>query len=123
MKLLKIIGVVFIGLVAILGLYLVVTFFVVSPFEVQGMPIKAFDRGEIVWIEKISYKFNEPAVGDNVIFLPKDRSQNLIGTIEKIDIQDGYTLFSITSSGDYSHIVKLNEIKGRIFYPPPKNTQ
>jgi len=88
-EVLKIIGIVFV--VAVL-----IRYFLFQPFVVEGSSMEpAYHSGEYLFIEKVSYRVNEPERGDVIVFkYPNNPSINYIKRIiglpgETISIKEG----------------------------------
>ncbi|MFA5020471.1 MAG: signal peptidase I [Patescibacteria group bacterium] len=95
--------------VAIISLVIIlpVRYFLIQPFYVKGASMEPnFYDHEYLIIDEISYRFNQPARGDIVVFkYPKDPKQYFIKRViglpgEKIKIQD---------NNIYVNGAKLNE--------------
>ncbi len=79
-----------------LVIVLPIRYFIVQPFIVRGASMEsAFEDGEYLIVDELSYYFREPARGDAVIFrYPQDPRQFFIKRIiglpgERIEIQNG----------------------------------
>ena len=84
--------------IIIIAFVLMIAFrvFIAEPFVVSGSSmVPNFHNKEYLVVDKISYRFNEPARGDVIVFkYPKDTSQYFIKRIiglpgEKVQIDDG----------------------------------
>jgi len=85
---------------AVLALVIVVPFrlFIAQPFIVSGASMApTFDTGEYLIIDQVSYRFDNPARGDVIIFrFPNDPSKYFIKRIiglpgEVVELANGYT--------------------------------
>ncbi|MCD5382581.1 signal peptidase I [Candidatus Gracilibacteria bacterium] len=57
--------------IIIIGIVVLVRYFLFSPFQVSGSSMKdTMHNGDYIFVEKISYKFSEPNFGDTIIFTP-----------------------------------------------------
>jgi len=88
----KVVAIVFISAV-------IIRYFVFQPFVVEGSSMEPdFRSGEYLLIEKLGYRFKEPARGDVVVFhYPLNQKVNYIKRIialpgERLTIRDGQVL-------------------------------
>ena len=95
--------------VAIISLVIIlpVRYFLIQPFYVKGASMEPnFYDHEYLIIDEISYRFNEPARGDIVVFkYPKDEKQYFI---KRVIGRPGETV-KIQDNGVYINGTKLNE--------------
>lgn len=66
-----------------LAIILPIRYYLVQPFFVKGASMEPnFEDGDYLLIDEISYRFNDPARGDVIVFrFPEDRSQFFIKRI------------------------------------------
>src|SRR5687768_3464293 len=88
-EVIKVVAIVFLAAI-------IIRTFVFQPFVVEGSSMEAnFHHGEYLFIEKVSYKFNDPHRGDVIVFrYPRDVRYNYIKRVvglpgETVQIKNG----------------------------------
>lgn len=106
----------FIG-VLLVGLIVLVWYFLATPSQVKGAPIEPFKKDQYLLSEKITYLLREPRVNDRVLFLPIGSEFPYIGIIINIDRKTKETKYIIQSTAGKPWIITRNQIKRKIYYP------
>ena len=94
-----------------LGLALLIRFFIAAPYVVSGTSMEPnFDNWDYLITDRISYRFEEPARGDIIVFhLPEQYSRTLIKRIiglpgETITVNGKGVLIQNTENPDGSYL-------------------
>lgn len=88
------------------------------PVRVNGRPIKPFVYRQIVLAERVTYFFNNPAVGDRIIFLPQDRDIEFVGIITNIEDNNNIRTYTVASGEKAAPwTITRDKILYRIYYP------
>ncbi len=87
--------------------------FIASPFIVSGSSmIPTFATGNYLFVDKVSYRFEDPARGDIVVFrYPLDTSKFFIKRViglpkETVEIQDGIVSIKNSDSENYTKLIE-----------------
>ena len=100
--------------IAVIALVIVlpIRYFLFQPFIVKGESMSPnFENGDYLIVDEISYRFNQPARGDVVVFYyPKDTTQRFIKRViglpgETVSVKDGKV--SITQTN--GQVLQLSE--------------
>ena len=108
-----------------LKIFLIVIIFLVSgyfhifhPYMVVGQPISPFIKGQTVLASKLFFYFNEPKVGDRVIFYPNQGNMEYIGLIVSLDNSDDVLTYTVDSAkGKSIWLLSRDKISSYIWYP------
>ncbi len=84
-----------------LAIIIPVRYFIVQPFFVNGASMEStFEDGDYILIDEISYRFNEPARGEIVVFrYPNDQTQFFIKRVlglpgETVEVKDNKVIIT-----------------------------
>lgn len=107
-------------IVAIVILIIVVAIFLflARPFKTPENAVPPFKGGELLLAEKMSYFFNDPKVGDRILFIPKDLVMEYVGVITNINEDNNVKTYTVVSTGTgQPWVITEDKIIWKIYFP------
>lgn len=104
--------------IVILIIVVVIFLFLARPFKTPENAIPPFKGGELLLAEKMSYFFNDPKVGDRILFIPKDLVMEYVGVITNINEDNNIKTYVVVSTGTgQPWVITEDKIIWKIYFP------
>lgn len=107
------------GIIVLIGAAL---FSFLGIHQVVGNPVAPFTDKQYVLSENLTYRFQDPAIGDAVIFNGSGIS-SFIGIITSKDEQNGSAVYTIQSTSGKPWTVDRKDVSDKIWYPPVSDSE
>ncbi|GEM_PF-2294530 len=110
------------SVITFFALLIFVYLFLAFPYEISGDPIPPFYKNQLVFTEKLSYRFTNPKPGDRVIFAFGESQNNFVGVVTGEQEESG-KIFYIVRTPANNRLVPKENILAKIYYPFLQNKQ